>query len=54
MKHFLLFLTLIILSVSNTFAQGWTYQGNFPNDNFKGGAGLQGIAGIRGRSFARR
>ena len=44
MNHFLLFVTIIILSVSNTFAQGWTYQGNFPNDNFKGGTGLQGLA----------
>jgi DNA-binding beta-propeller fold protein YncE len=44
MKHFLLFITLIILSVSNTFAQGWTYQGNFPNDSFQGAAGLQGLA----------
>ena len=44
MKHFLLFIAIIILSVSNTFAQGWTYQGNFPNDNFKGGSGLHGLA----------
>ena len=44
MKHILLIVALIILSISNTFAQGWTYQGNFPNDNFKGGAGLQGLA----------
>mgnify|MGYP001399001311 CR=1 FL=1 len=44
MKHFLLFIAIIILSASNTFAQGWTYQGNFPNDNFRGGTGLQGLA----------
>lgn len=43
MKHILLFIVLTFFS-HNVLGQDWNYDGNFPNDNFKGGTGLQGLA----------
>ncbi len=39
-----LFALVLFLAMGNSYAQGWTHLGNFPNDSFMGNTGGHGVA----------